>query len=65
MPKNARPAHYIKLFRIDGAIDLDDWLSLVSMFYKGNEMVLEYFDPKLFNEEFRPIRERIYNALSQ
>jgi hypothetical protein len=65
MPKNACPAHYTKLFRIDGAIDLDDWLGLVSMFYKGNEMVIEYFDPKLFNEKFRPIRERMYNALSQ
>lgn len=65
MPKNAHSAYYTKLFRIDGAIGLDDWLSLVSMFYKGNEMVIEYFDPKLFNEKFRPVRERMYNALSR
>ena len=37
MPNNIKPAHYIKLFRIDGKIDLSDWISLVSMFYKGNE----------------------------
>lgn len=55
MPNQMRPAHYIKLFRIDGVIDLGDWISLVSMFYKGNEMVIEYFDPKLFEEKFRPI----------
>lgn len=65
MPKNNRPAHYIKLFRIDGEIDLHNWLSLVSMFYKGNEMVIEYFDPKLFNEMYRPIRQRMHNTLSQ
>jgi hypothetical protein len=28
MPRHPRPVHYIKLFRIDGKIDLDDWLSL-------------------------------------
>jgi hypothetical protein len=35
------------------------------MFYKGNEMVIEYFDPELFNEKIRPIRERMYRALSR
>jgi hypothetical protein len=65
MPNNIRPAHYVKLFRIDGAIDLEDWLSLVSMFYKGNEMVIEYFDPELFNNEIRPFRERMYAALNK
>lgn len=65
MPKNARPSHYIKLFRVDGTTDLDDWLSLVSMFYKGNEMVIEYFDPDLFNNEIRPRRELMGQALSR
>lgn len=65
MPKNMRPAHYVKLFRIDGIIDLESWLSLVSMFYKGNEMVIEYFDPELFNKEIRPFRERMYVALNK
>ena len=62
MPKNMRPAHYVKLFRIDGAIALDDWLSLISMFFKGNEMVIEYFDPDMFNREIRPMREHIQKA---
>ena len=64
MPRHSRPAHYIKLFRIDGKIDLDDWLSLVSLFYKGNEMVIEYFDKGLFDEKIRPDRERMHQALA-
>lgn len=58
MPNQIRPAHYIKLFRIDGEISLDDWLSLLSMFYKGNEMIVEYFDPALFQKKFQPIISR-------
>lgn len=58
MPNNIRPAHYVKLFRIDGALELDPWLSLVSMFYKGNEMIVEYFDPDKFAEKFQPIIDR-------
>jgi len=58
MPKNARPTYYSKLFRIDGTIDLEPFLLLTSMFYKGNEMVVEYFDEKQFDEKFRPIIER-------
>ena len=64
MPHHMSCNHYVKLFRIDGGILLDDWLSLIGMFYKGNEMVIEYFDPDLFNEKFRPIRERLGKALS-
>ena len=64
MPRNSKPGHYIKLFRIDGQIDLDDWQSLVAMFYKGNEMVIEYFDPDLFNKQIRPQGESIGKALS-
>lgn len=62
MPKNPRPAHYIKLFRIDGEINLEDWMELVSMFYKGNEMIIEYFDPELYDNEIRPSRESMHNA---
>ena len=64
MPHHMRCNHYVKLFRIDGEILLDDWLSLVGMFYKGNEMVIEYFDPDLFDDKFRPIRERLRQALA-
>ena len=54
MPNEQKSDFYIKLFRIDGTIDLDDWISLLSMFYKGNEMVIEYLDPDLYNEKFKP-----------
>ena len=59
MPNQPRCDHYVKMFRIDGEILLDDWLSLVGMFYKSNEMVIEYFDPELFDAKFRPMRERM------
>jgi hypothetical protein len=64
MPHHLRSNHYVKLFRIDGEILLDDWLSLLSMFYKENEMVIEYFDLDLFNEKFRPMREQFQKALA-
>jgi len=60
--QNGHPAHYTKLFRIDGEIDLNSWLSLVSMFYKGNETVIEYFDPQLFATKCRPIIDRWQRA---
>ncbi len=48
----------IKLFRVDGDIDIGCWLELVGSFFSGNEMVVEYFDPKGFEEEYAPqIRE--------
>lgn len=59
MPNNLRPTHYIKLFRVDGETDLKDWLTLISMFFYGNEMLIEYFDPELFSREIRPRRERV------
>jgi hypothetical protein len=65
MPKNPRPAHYLKLFRIDGAIELQDWLSLVSMFFKGNEMVIEYFDPNLYRTQIQPQRKQIGEVLAK
>ncbi len=42
----------IKLFRIDGDIDVDKWIELLSQFFKGNEMIIEYFDPELFQQKF-------------
>ncbi len=60
MPNNIKPAHYIKLFRIDGQIEINDWISLISMFYKGNEMVVEYFDPKLYKEKIEPRRKLMW-----
>ncbi len=58
MPNQPRPERYVKLFRVDGAIDLSHWLNLTSMFFRGNEMIIEYFDPELFSREFQPLIDR-------
>lgn len=42
----------IKLFRIDGDVDVGRWLGMVGHFFSGNEMVLEYFDPDQYHEHF-------------
>jgi hypothetical protein len=48
----------IKLFRIDNDINIDKWIDLISYFFKGNEMILEYFDPESFEAQFgQRIRE--------
>lgn len=65
MPHQIKSKHYIKLFRIDGNINLENWLSLLSMFYKSNEMVIEYFDPALFENKFRPMITQYQNAIAK
>jgi hypothetical protein len=52
MPREPRSFKRIKLFRIDGDIDVDKWIELLSQFFKGNEMIIEYFDPELFQQKF-------------
>ena len=52
MPKEAKATKKIKLFRIDGNVDVDEWIELIAMFFKGNEMVLEYFDPEQYEKRF-------------
>jgi hypothetical protein len=52
LPTEARCNNYIKLFRIDGDIDIERWLDLTAHFFKGNEMILEYFDPAGFENKF-------------
>jgi hypothetical protein len=52
MPREPRSFKRIKLFRIDCDIDVDKWIELLSQFFKGNEMIIEYFDPELFQEKF-------------
>lgn len=47
-PSSAKP----KLFRIDGNIAIDTWIDLVSLFMKGNEMVIEYLNPAAFRQMF-------------
>lgn len=51
----------MKLFGIDGGVDMNWWLGLVGFFYQGNQMVLEYFDTeeyeRRFGEQDREFRE--------
>ena len=46
-----------KLFRIDAAqsqkIDERDWVEIVELFFKGNELVLEYLSGRSFDEIYR------------
>jgi hypothetical protein len=52
MPKELRSFKKVKLFRIDGEIGIDEWIELLTLFFKGNEMIIEYFDPELFESKF-------------
>lgn len=52
MPTELKSIEKIKLFRIDGDIDVDEWMELLSLFYKGNEMIIEYFNPEQFEQLF-------------
>jgi hypothetical protein len=53
LPKEPRSFKKVKLFRIDGEIDIDEWIELLALFFKGNEMIIEYFDPEQFESRFR------------
>ena len=64
LPTAASCDNYIKLFRIDGNIDIDRWIDLSAHFFKGNEMILEYFDPSGFEREFGA-RQREYRDVKQ
>ncbi|MDD3597750.1 hypothetical protein [Sulfuricurvum sp.] len=63
LPNEYRAPIKIKLFRIDGNIDTNKWIDLISHFFKGNEMILEYFDPDGFEAQFGQ-RIREYKKLS-
>ena len=52
MPNEPRSFAKPKLFRVDGDIDLDHWIELTAHFFKGNEMLIEYFDPDQFEKRF-------------
>lgn len=54
MPNAPRGHAKVKLFRIDGDVDVDQWVELTSYFLKGNEMLMEYFDPAEFERRFGP-----------
>lgn len=52
LPKEPHCYKKPKLWRIDGVIDLDAWKDLISFFFKGNEMVIEYLNPQEFKDRF-------------
>lgn len=52
LPDEPRSYRKIKLWRIDGDLDVSVWLALTALFFKHNEMIIEYFDPKKFEEVF-------------
>lgn len=54
MPDEFKCHKKIKLWRIDGNIDLENWKDLISHFYKSNEMILEYFSPGFLEKTFEP-----------
>lgn len=52
MPKELKSYSKIKLWRIDGDILFPAWSELISLFFKGNEMILKYFNPDKFEAVF-------------
>jgi len=52
MPHESKSYKKVKLWRIDGDLDVDVWLELTAFFFKGNEMIIEYFDPATFEAVF-------------
>lgn len=52
LPKEARCFRKVKLWRIDGDIDLESWINLICFFFKSNEMLIEYFNPDEFERMF-------------
>jgi len=52
MPEEGKCHKKIKLWRIDGNIDQENWKDTISLFFKSNEMIIEYFNPKAFEEMF-------------
>jgi len=61
MPKELKSHSKVKLWRIDGDIDLEVWSELISLFFKSNEMIIQYFNPEQF-EEIVPLRIRDFKA---
>ncbi len=64
MPTEFKSHRKVKLFRIDGDIDIEVWADLLAYFYKANEMIIEYFNPEKFGKLFGD-RMRKYRDLKQ
>lgn len=58
IPQEPRSYKKVKMFRIDGDIDIDIWIQLLANFYKSNEMVIEYFDPQQYQQHFAERNKR-------
>ncbi len=59
MPNCTKCHKKIKLWRVDGDIDTDNWINLITFFYKSNEMIIEYFNPDEYERMFE-LRVRDY-----
>lgn len=49
--KAGKHSKYTKIFRIDGKIELDEWKSLVSNYFRENSLLIEYFDGKVLESK--------------
>ncbi len=65
IPQEPRSHRKIKLFRIDGDLDVDWWMELVAHFFKGNEMVIEYFDKAKYDQVFGDLIRRYRESASR
>lgn len=65
LPKEPRADKKPKLFRLDGVIPMEAWLDLIGMFFKGNEMVLRYFDQEKYEALFRDQIQKYQALISQ
>lgn len=61
MPKEFKSHSKVKLWRIDGDINIEVWSYLISLFFKCNEMIIQYFDPEKFEQVF-DLRVRDFEA---
>ena len=61
MPEKYKCYKRRSFWRIDGKIELNDWVDLISFFFKSNEMIIEYFNPEQFIEMFE-LRIRDFEA---
>jgi len=52
MPNEEKCHAKPKLFRIDGNIAVEDWITIISFFFKSNEMIIQYFNPDKFEQIF-------------
>ena len=53
MPREPKCFKKVKVFRIDGDIPVDEWIKLIALFFKGNAMIIEYFDPEQYETMFK------------